>query len=497
LLNLLPDTFKQIQKVKILTCPFLTTNFISTAISALTSIPYWDIILILLLFVVIPTFIIKKLAPNIDTYGKICLMTRTKHGLKTLDRLAKHERFWNGFGDLGIIMAFGGLGSLYLLHLYKKQYSMAKKAGVFAVTSIANGLFFGGLISALNMSNTISFAVIPLTIAGAVGGFALFGVGMLATQAIIIISTLAAGQKALPGIAPIIPGMKIPKTDFVVPFAEGWIALISLMIVHELAHGILSRVAKVKVQSLGLVTLGIIPIGAFTEPDEKELMEKPALEQQRMYAAGSMANFAAMAVLIVILMGTLFTLGPAFSEVYNKNVTGLEITGLDETALASTGETPPALEVLEKGMVIESINGKTIKTRNDLEELKPNLAVGSSAVFKIKGYDEPFMLEINQEKRFGIFVNEMLSGPLPFSLTVYFFIVSLLSWMILLNFAVGMVNFIPMEPFDGGKMTSLALGAFITKKFNINEIKAQELVSRTSLIVVLSILLLNALPLFL
>ncbi len=480
-----------------MTYPFIATDLISTITSLITSIPYWDILLIILAFIVIPTLVIKKLRPDIEIYGKICLMTRTEHGLKTLDNLAKHERFWKAFGDLGILVAFGGLGSLYLIHLYKKQYSLIKKASIFAITSIVTGLSFNTLINILNVSNTISFAVMPLTIAGAVGGFALFGVGMLLTQAVIIISTLAAGQKALPGVAPIIPGMKIPKTDFTVPFVEGCIALISLMVIHELAHGILSRVAKIKVQSLGIVTLGLIPIGAFTEPDEKELMEKTPLEQQRMYAAGSMSNFATMAVLIVIFFGMSFSLGPMFSEMHAQNITGLEIMSLDETPLLSTGELPPAIGVLEQGMIIESINEQTIKTRNDLENMKSDLAVGSIAIFKIKDRVESFELKINEEKRFGIFVTENLAGPIPFSISVYLFITSLLMWMILLNFAVGMVNFIPMEPFDGGKMTSIAIGAFMTSKFNMNQEKAEHLVSHTSLLIVLSILLLNALPLFL
>ena len=62
----------------------------------------------------------------------------------------------------------------------------------------------------------------------------------------------------------------LPGVNPVIPLWYGIIALVVAMVIHEFSHGILSRVADVKVKALGLL-LFIFPIGAFVEPDEEEM----------------------------------------------------------------------------------------------------------------------------------------------------------------------------------------------------------------------------------
>ena len=72
----------------------------------------------------------------------------------------------------------------------------------------------------------------------------------------------------------------IPGLNEYIPFVWGWIALFVTMVVHEFAHGILSRVEGVRVKSMGIVAVLFAPIAAFVEPDEEDLFgskDKPAM----------------------------------------------------------------------------------------------------------------------------------------------------------------------------------------------------------------------------
>jgi len=72
----------------------------------------------------------------------------------------------------------------------------------------------------------------------------------------------------------------IPGLNEYIPFVWVWIALFVTMVVHEFAHGILSRVEGVRVKSMGIVALFLAPIAAFVEPDEEELFgtkDKPPI----------------------------------------------------------------------------------------------------------------------------------------------------------------------------------------------------------------------------
>src|SRR6267378_3714528 len=85
------------------------------------------------------------------------------------------------------------------------------------------------------------------------------------------------------------------------PSPETLLGLAVAIILHEFSHGILSRVANIKIRSLGLIFL-IFPIGAFVEPDEDELRALPRRERGRLYAVGPATN-----VLLAVLFATLFS----------------------------------------------------------------------------------------------------------------------------------------------------------------------------------------------
>src|SRR3989454_350723 len=73
----------------------------------------------------------------------------------------------------------------------------------------------------------------------------------------------------------------LPGINPIIPLGYGILGLAVAIILHEFSHGILSRVANIKIRSLGLIFL-IFPIGAFVEPDEDELRALPRRERGRL-----------------------------------------------------------------------------------------------------------------------------------------------------------------------------------------------------------------------
>ncbi len=119
-------------------------------------------------------------------------------------------------------------------------------------------------------------------------GTAAVVVVLLATALVIwlLISTLVDPNKQW---FPLETRQAPPHSDPVLMFAYMSIALGFAVIIHEFAHGILSIVSKVRVDSMGILLL-LIPIGAFVEPNESELKRAPRAGRLRLFAAGPAAN---------------------------------------------------------------------------------------------------------------------------------------------------------------------------------------------------------------
>ena len=94
--------------------------------------------------------------------------------------------------------------------------------------------------------------------------------------------------------------LAIPGFNPMLPLTYGIAALFIAMVVHEMGHGIQSRVNGCKVDSTGLL-YGVVPWGAFCEPNEEELSKLPRRPQLDIYAAGISVN-TFVAVISVVLM---------------------------------------------------------------------------------------------------------------------------------------------------------------------------------------------------
>lgn len=103
----------------------------------------------------------------------------------------------------------------------------------------------------------------------------------------------------------------IPGLNPFIPIWYGILGIAVAIIIHEFAHGILSRVANIKVESLGLVFL-VLPMGAFVEPNEEEIRKTERKNRVRLFAAGPGTNMLAAFICFVVL---LVVLAPAMKPV--------------------------------------------------------------------------------------------------------------------------------------------------------------------------------------
>lgn len=305
----------------------------------------------------------------------------------------------------------------------------------------------------------------------------------------------------------LIPGVNeyVPSTFAV------WFSIVFAMVIHECGHGILSRAEDIKVKSAGLLTL-VIPIGAFVEPDEKDVEAAPLRTKLRMFAAGITNNLFAGTICLVILILLLGMIVPGTSPY---------IYGIYDGYPAQDAGVPA-------GMAVTSIDGVNVKCIGDISDIlnktSPGQTVTISGTYKSKpcSYDITLtsipsdkMTNVIQDTSGSGFAGISFSQPsmitdalykithpktpinalssftsfivLPFSsitgfnmlsfisadtpdseiLSAPFFgfweIIHLLFWCAWLNILLGIFNALPAGIFDGGQMLRESMRAWFVK----------------------------------
>jgi membrane-associated protease RseP (regulator of RpoE activity) len=96
----------------------------------------------------------------------------------------------------------------------------------------------------------------------------------------------------------------LPGINPIIPIWYGIIGLAVAIIVHEFSHGILTRVAGLKIKSLGIIAC-VVPMGAFVEPDEEELKTTEKANRMRIFAAGPASNIF-LAIVCALIFSWVF-----------------------------------------------------------------------------------------------------------------------------------------------------------------------------------------------
>jgi len=247
----------------------------------------------------------------------------------------------------------------------------------------------------------------------------------------------------------VIPGVDIPGSPIFIPFVYGIIALATVIIVHEFAHGILARREKVTIKSIGLLLFAILP-GAFVEPEEDEIKNIKKIPRMRIYAAGSIANFSlAIVAFLIFLLITSFVIPATFEE------NGFEI----DRVISGT----PAHNVLKPGMIMNSINGHNVSDAESYSKAVSTLKPGEMVVVVTNQGTYNFTAGTNpNNKSLGYMgvkaiknlvvksdVSNIFGDQLPWA---WFYLREMFKWIFFLNFAVGLFNILPMKPLDGGHL---------------------------------------------
>ncbi len=412
-------------------------------------------------------------------------MVRSLLGLKRMDLIArKHPRFWNALADWGMVMGFGILAYVF----FRKDIS--RKSIVFGIISLVFVLFFvipQSLLafSFLNLpqitsrvqsgasagAGGISYLGIVIYALSIFGGFVLYVIAALAYNAATVVYGIVlalAGiittgtpnytgvSSSIPGVAPIIPGITIP-------LAAGLLAFAVVIIFHEFSHGILARISKVRVNSSGLLMYGIIPIGAFVEPEEKSIGRLSRKEQNRISVAGVSAN---MLIALIMAVPMLLLYLYVMPHLYSSYV---YIQGTVPGSAASVMK-PGSAIIKWDGYAVNSISDFKIAARNDT----------AGAVIPVVTSNGTYSLTANSTGKVGVYVVQgvllgagVMGSAISFAYTFF-------SLAFLLSLFIALVNYLPLPSFDGWRI------------FNAS-IKNKRLVNYITAFVIL-VIILNALP---
>jgi Zn-dependent protease len=389
------------------------------------------------------------------------IMLKDRRGLELLDRIARsHPKFWALFADFGLAFGFGLL-SVPLLKGKPLQY----KAKLLAASTLALILFsvfvspaiFSVLASQLTSIDITSatqqargvfgpnqlVAMAASLLILVLGGIALTTATGVISYAAIILSNIAhfmLGNSAplagtQPGAALIIPGINLP-------LFEGVLALAILLVVHESSHGILARIAKIRLDSAGVVLFGILPAGAFIDPDEKQLARAKHIDQHRVLVAGSTANFATSLLAFFLLISFAFL-------TYNVRDSGMLVTS--------------GTSIIPQGTLIKTINGKDALTFTG-EKFKPGSTV------KIESNKGTYDAIANKDGKIGAYLDPVSKnsafGRMRFlsGFEWLAFIYTTLALTFALNFIVGAVNLLPVPMFDGYRVMDISVQSPLLKK---------------------------------
>ncbi|MEW5955895.1 MAG: site-2 protease family protein [Candidatus Micrarchaeota archaeon] len=392
---------------------------------------------------------VERAGGFIGGYGIVVL--RGRNGFNVMKSLAqKYRRQALALSELGLTLFFG---VLYGWRLFKKQPTKLVAHAVIL-------LFFAW---AFQMT-AVGYADLTPVFYGI---SVLFG---LATTFFLIIALNAFSittnfEQALPGAMPAIPGVTLP--------VEAIISIIVLMVAHELAHGILFFIEKLRVKSSGVILFGFIPVGAFVEQDEKEFSKAPLDKQRRVLVAGSTSNFLVAFVFALVSVPLAFAFAGASGGVF----------------VHSVAENSSVAGILPSNSTIIALNGEPIGSTMDLGAALQKLNASDTAVIQtLEG--GTYSVVLKEKSKLGVVVSNAAKKGQEFLHGLLALLFSVANLTALLNLMIALFNMMPLFITDG----HLIIKYELQKAFGPRRAWAARLAARAIGIIFLAILLVNFLP---
>ena len=409
-----------------------------------------------------------------------------RRGIEFIDSLSsRNKKQWTALADWGLAFSFGllslpmfgkrlsrrtfllGMATIVVILVFVFPY-LSVVLSFINIPQISNAAAASASGTGAPGASLLYYAIIA---AGIIGGFSLFttvlilyaGGGILLGVFEFVAGYLSSKpnysilSSQIPGVAPIIPGITIP-------FFAGVVSLVVLLIVHEFSHGILARIAKVRIKSIGVILFGIIPMGAFVEPDEGSIRKLRARDQDRISVAGISANMLVSLLFFAITLLLLYLVLP------NIGTGGVLVTSVVKNA--------SAYGVIAPNTTILMWNGRTIRNEYDLAAAESEYVAGNYVnVATDRG---TYRVLPDGAGKLGVFVAPAKTTAAAYQAANFVYAVAALSFG--LNFFVAIFNLLPIPGFDGWRIYQ-------------GKIRNKRLLNALAVLIVAAILI-NVLPWF-
>ncbi len=178
-------------------------------------------------------------------------------------------------------------------------------------------------------------------------GVVLAGIAMATIVALLVLGAIASFRISAAQAPTLQEAVGLPGINPFIPLGYGIVALVIGVVLHELMHGVIARSQKIGVKSLGILWF-VVPVGAFVEQDDAEMLAASRRRRDRVAAAGVLANFALALVFFLLLSGVVATS-------VSPNANGVGVAYVEPN-------TPAANASLASGDIITSINGTSTTT---------------------------------------------------------------------------------------------------------------------------------------
>ncbi len=388
---------------------------------------------------------------------------RTKSGINFIDNLTKkYLKQWQWIVDWGFVVSFG-----LLTYIFFRKYVSKKMLALGIVSIILINLFvFPFLAQATNIiaipqfnsqstaatytpsAGVINYISIIFPVISVVGGFIFWFIGELILIVLLFlhglfISLVAIATPAPAGLvkAPIpqLPGpagypiflAAILKPEILLPLV---LAIIFVITLHEFSHGVMIRKNKLVIKALGLPVFGIIPPGAFVEPDEKQVRKLPRIEQDKISIAGVSFNFFLAMVSCVLFAAVIYLVLPYVTANY--------------VYISGTVPGSPSQNVIPPGSLLYSWNNQQVHSIADLQAAAANDMPFSTVTLATN--NGSYAIRANATGKIGVYLGEE-SVPINNGIlaTAAQFLYDFFGLSLLLNFYIAVFNILPVPLFDG------------------------------------------------
>lgn len=285
-----------------------------------------------------------------------------------------------------------------------------------------------------------------------------FSIGLMAFAVYFLINNLFGFTQGGGGsyVAPAVPGLTLSL--YWLPFFI--FAAVVVMLPHELAHGIMARMANIPVLSTGIFAI-LVFFGAFVEPDEKEFEKAPLIARLRMLSVGSSTNLVT-ALLALLLMSGLF-MPPSGILIHETLPNGpLDTAGLG------------------RWDVIQAINGTPVANYDNFYDymsgVKPRENLTLTVLHNNKVENLTITTWADKENKSRAIVGFITAGFISRLLPTYqpnrlgldqYTGINLywtMFWIYLVAFSVAVLNMLPLFPFDGERVLYYPLERFVKKR---------------------------------